>query len=256
MRWYLDVDLSLMPPLLLRLSRTLHRPIMPGTVRMHDGGERYIEIRLSCKGEASKVATNFDCIISCQTYTIENNRVKDPGYMAFHRHREGRHEMRDCLCRHWFEPEPDEPLCCDDEMFDIKATLSLEEADEAFFEAWGRQHGTSWPRVVGADGEDWLHEGLWHLCAAFEDAECRIRRDDRECDDKLSELFWELNGTPTWTRNGSRMHRTVTDTAAATAAAAAIAAADATASPLATLTAAAAAAAAATAAAEPPQAAL
>ena len=177
-----------MPPLLLRLSRALHRPIMPGTVRMHDGGERYIEIRLSCKGEASKVATTFDCLISCQTYAIENNRVKDPGYMAFHRHREGRHEMRDCLSRHWFEPEPDEPLCCDEEMFDIKATLSLEEADEAFFEAWGRQHGTSWPRVVGEDGEDWPHEGLWHLCSAFEDAECRIRRDDRECDDKLSEL--------------------------------------------------------------------
>ena len=134
MRRYLDVDVSLMPPLLLRLSRALRRPIMPGTVRMHDGGERYIEIRLSCKGEASKVATTFDCLISCQTYAIEN-RVKDPGHMALHRHREGRHEMRDYLCRQWFEPEPGEPLCCDDEMFDIKATLSLEEADEAFFEA-------------------------------------------------------------------------------------------------------------------------
>ena len=79
MRRYLDVDLSLMPPLLLWLSRALHRPIMPGAVHMHDGGERHVEIRLSCKGEASKVATTFDCLISCQTYTIENNRVKDPG---------------------------------------------------------------------------------------------------------------------------------------------------------------------------------
>ena len=98
---------------------------------------------------------------------------------------------------------------------------------------------------MGADGEDWPHEGLWHLCSAFEDAECRIRRDDRECDDKLSELFWELNGAPIC----YSMSRAASGTATATAAAAAMAAADTTAHPLAKLTAAAAAAAAAVAAA-------
>ena len=249
MRIYLDVDISLIPPLYLRLSRALNRPIMPREVSMRDDGGRYIEIHLTGKAEACTIVTAFDCLITSQGYGIDNHRVRDPGYMAFHRHREGRHETRHYLCRGWFEPAPDEPLCADQEIFDIKATLSLADADEAFLEAWRRQHGTSWPRVVGEDGEGWSHEGIWHLCDAFECAECNIRREDRECGGKLSELFWEIDGTPTWSRHGGRAHRSVTDTAAATAAAAAIAAAVATASPLAALTAAAAAAAAASEAA-------
>ena len=145
MRSYLEVDLSLMPPLFLRLSRALRRPIMPGEVYMHDGGDRYIEIRLASKGEACKIATTFDCLISSQGYGIANNRVRDPGCMAFHRHRDGRHEMRHFPRRHWFEPEPNEPLCADREIFDINATLSLTDADEEFLEAWRRQRGASWP---------------------------------------------------------------------------------------------------------------